>query len=40
MRRPIDVLVYREAQVEEWGEARGSVLHTALSEGRGLVEAR
>jgi predicted nucleotidyltransferase len=40
MRRPIDVLVYSEAQVDEWGEARGSVLHAALSEGRVLVEAR
>ncbi len=39
MRRPIDVLVYSEAQVEEWGEARGTVLHAALSEGRVLVEA-
>jgi predicted nucleotidyltransferase len=39
MCRPIDVLVYSEAQVEEWGEARGSVLHAALSEGRVLVEA-
>ncbi len=40
MRRPIDVLVYSEAQVDEWGEARGSVLHAALSEGRVLVEAQ
>lgn len=40
MRRPIDVLVYSETQVDEWGEARGSVLHAALSEGRVLVEAR
>jgi hypothetical protein len=39
MRRPIDVRVYSEAQVEEWGEARGTVLHAALSEGRVLVEA-
>lgn len=39
MRRPIDVLVYSEVQVEEWGEARGTVLHAALSEGRVLVEA-
>ena len=39
LRRPIDVLVYSEAQVEEWGEARGTVLHAALSEGRVLVEA-
>jgi hypothetical protein len=33
------VLVYTEAQVEEWGEARGTVLHTALSEGLVLIEA-
>jgi hypothetical protein len=39
LRRPIDVLVYSEAQVEEWGEAPGTVLHAALSEGRVLVEA-
>jgi uncharacterized protein len=39
LRRPIDVLVFSEAQVEEWGEARGTVLHAALSEGRVLVEA-
>ena len=31
LRRPIDVLVFREAQVEEWGKARGTVLHAALS---------
>jgi predicted nucleotidyltransferase len=39
MRRPIDVLVYSEAQVEEWGEARGTVLHAALTGGRVLIEA-
>lgn len=39
LRRPIDVLVFSEAQVEEWGEARGTVLHTALSEGRILIDA-
>jgi uncharacterized protein len=39
LRRPIDVLVFSEAQVEEWGEARGTVLHAALSEGQVLVEA-
>lgn len=39
LRRPIDVLVFSEAQVEEWGEARGTVLYAALSEGRVLVEA-
>ncbi len=39
LRRPIDVLVFSEADVEEWGQARGTVLHTALSEGRVLVDA-
>lgn len=39
MRRPIDVLVYSEAQVQEWGDAPGTALHAALSEGRVLVEA-
>jgi predicted nucleotidyltransferase len=39
LRRPVDVLVVSQAQVEEWGEARGTVLHEALSEGRVLVEA-
>lgn len=39
MRRPIDVLVYSVAQVEEWGDAPGTTLHAALSEGRTLVEA-
>jgi predicted nucleotidyltransferase len=39
LRRPIDVLVYSEAQVEEWGGAHGTALHAALSEGRVLVEA-
>jgi len=39
LRRPIDVLVYSEAQVQEWGDAPGTALHAALSEGRVLVEA-
>jgi predicted nucleotidyltransferase len=39
LRRPIDVIVFSEAQIEEWGEARGTVLHAALSEGRVLLEA-
>lgn len=39
LRRPIDVLVDSEAQVEEWGGAPGTALHAALSEGRVLVEA-
>jgi predicted nucleotidyltransferase len=39
MRRPIDVLVYSESQVEEWRDAPGTALHAALNEGRVLVEA-
>jgi predicted nucleotidyltransferase len=39
MRRPIDVLVYSEAQAEEWRDAPGTALHAALTEGRVLVEA-
>lgn len=39
MRRPIDVLVYSEAEVQEWGEAPGTALYAALKEGRVIVEA-
>jgi predicted nucleotidyltransferase len=39
LRRPIDVLVYSDAQVEEWGDVPGTALHAALTEGRVLVEA-
>jgi len=39
MRRPIDVLVYSDAQVEEWGKVPGTVLHAALAEGRVLAGA-
>jgi predicted nucleotidyltransferase len=39
LRRPIDVLVYSDAQVEEWDEAPGTAPHAALTEGRVLVEA-
>ncbi|HTD07766.1 MAG TPA: nucleotidyltransferase domain-containing protein [Solirubrobacteraceae bacterium] len=39
LRRPIDVLVYSQEQVDEWGDAPGTALHAALSEGRVLVEA-
>jgi len=38
LRVPIDVLVYSDAQVAEWGEVPGTVLHAALSEGRVLVD--
>jgi len=37
LRRPINVLVYSQAQVDEWGDAPGTALHAALSEGRVLV---
>ncbi|HST54780.1 MAG TPA: nucleotidyltransferase domain-containing protein [Solirubrobacteraceae bacterium] len=39
MRRPIDVLVYSEAQVEEWGDVPGTALYAALTEGTVLVKA-
>jgi len=39
LRRPIDVLVYSEAQVAEWGDVPGTALHAALAEGRVLVDA-
>jgi uncharacterized protein len=39
LRRPIDVLVYSEEQVEEWGSVPGTALHAALAEGRVLVDA-
>jgi len=38
LRRPIDVLVYSDAQVEEWGDAPGTALRAALTEVRVLVE--
>jgi predicted nucleotidyltransferase len=38
LRLPIDVLVYSDAQVAEWGDVPGTVLHAALSEGRVLVD--
>jgi predicted nucleotidyltransferase len=39
LRRPIDVLVYSETHVREWGDTPGTALHSALAEGRVLVEA-
>lgn len=36
---PIDLLLVDEAQVEEWGDVRGTVLAAALREGRVLAEA-
>jgi uncharacterized protein len=38
LRLPIDVLVYSQAQVAEWGDVPGTVLHAALNEGRVLVD--
>jgi predicted nucleotidyltransferase len=39
LRRPIDVLVYSEAEVEEWGAVAGTALHSALGEGLVLAGA-
>jgi len=36
---PIDVLVFSERQVAEWGDVRGPVLFPALREGIVLYEA-
>jgi len=33
---PVDVIVVSERYAEEWGPARGSVVHAALTEGRVL----
>jgi predicted nucleotidyltransferase len=38
LRMPIDVLVYSDEQVREWSGVPGTVLHTALNEGRVLVD--
>jgi hypothetical protein len=39
LRVPADVVVVSEAQVEEWGGVRGTMLYDALNEGRVLAEA-
>jgi predicted nucleotidyltransferase len=31
---PVDVIVVSETYAEEWGPARGSMVHSALTEGR------
>ncbi len=36
---PVDVLVFSERQVAEWGDVRGTVLYPALREGIVLYEA-
>lgn len=38
LRVPADVMVVSGAQVREWGDVEGTMLHTALTEGRLLVE--
>ncbi|HEX4308089.1 MAG TPA: nucleotidyltransferase domain-containing protein [Solirubrobacterales bacterium] len=35
----LDLMVISSAYAEEWGELEGSLVNTALSEGRVLVEA-
>ena len=35
---PVDVLVFSQKQVDDWVDVRGTVVHTALSEGRVLTE--
>lgn len=39
LRVPADVVVVSEAQIEEWGDVKGTMLHDALAEGRVLAEA-
>jgi predicted nucleotidyltransferase len=34
LRIPVDVIVVSERYAEEWGPARGSMVHAALTEGR------
>jgi len=36
---PVDLIVVSEAHVQEWGALDGTMLKTALEEGRVLVEA-
>lgn len=38
-RVPIDVVVVSERHVDEWGEVEGTMLHSALREGRVLAES-
>jgi uncharacterized protein len=33
----VDVIVVSEDEAERWGQTHGSVIHTALSEGRALA---
>jgi predicted nucleotidyltransferase len=34
LRIPVDVIVVSETYAEEWGPAKGSMVHAALTEGR------
>jgi len=34
LRIPVDVIVVSERYAEEWGPAKGSIVHAALTEGR------
>ena len=36
---PADVIVVDERRVEEWGDVKGTMLHTALREGRVIAES-
>lgn len=36
---PVDVIVYSEKEVGEWGHLRGTVLYWALKDGKVLYEA-
>lgn len=38
LRVPADVMVASESHLEEWGEVEGTLLNTALREGRILAE--
>lgn len=39
LRVPVDVLVYSEEEVRDWGHLPGTVLYEALTEGKVLYEA-
>jgi len=39
LRLPVDVLVYSEQEVLEWGHLPGTALYEALTEGKVLYEA-
>lgn len=39
LRVPADVFVVSSEQVREWGDVEGTVIHSALREGRVLAEA-